>query len=94
MPKRSSRISTKPRFQSFNRPHKAYVEAVEGAFGADVDYAQLVKIYGKGEDSKSSAEIRCCPAQCMGCEKQSLLASPITDTFRPVLQNGKTSRCG
>jgi IS1 family transposase len=26
--------------------HKAYLEAVEGAFGGDVDYAQLVKIYG------------------------------------------------
>ena len=26
--------------------HKAYLEAVEGAFGADVDYAMLVKIYG------------------------------------------------
>lgn len=24
--------------------HKAYLEAVEGAFGADVDYAQLVKL--------------------------------------------------
>ena len=26
--------------------HRAYLEAVEGAFGADVDYAQLVKLYG------------------------------------------------
>ena len=26
--------------------HKAYLEAVEEAFGADVDYAQLVKLYG------------------------------------------------
>ena len=26
--------------------HKAYLEAVEGAFGADIDYAMLVKIYG------------------------------------------------
>src|SRR5215212_2286742 len=27
--------------------HKAYLEAVEGAFGADVDYAMLVKLYGE-----------------------------------------------
>ncbi len=27
--------------------HKAYLEAVEGAFGGDVDYAQLVKLYGE-----------------------------------------------
>ena len=26
--------------------HRAYLEAVEEAFGADVDYAQLQKIYG------------------------------------------------
>jgi len=26
--------------------HKAYLEAVEGAFGADVDYAMLIKMYG------------------------------------------------
>jgi len=25
--------------------HKAYLEAVEGAFGGDVDYAQLGKLY-------------------------------------------------
>ena len=37
--------------------HKAYLEAVEGAFGGDVDYAQLVKLYGepagqKGQERK------------------------------------------
>ena len=26
--------------------HKVYAQAVEGAFGADVDYAMLIKIYG------------------------------------------------
>ena len=26
--------------------HKAYLKAVEGAFGADIDYAMLHKIYG------------------------------------------------
>ena len=26
--------------------HKAYLEAVEASFGADIDYAQLVKLYG------------------------------------------------
>ena len=26
--------------------HKAYLDAVEGAFGADIDYAQLVKLRG------------------------------------------------
>jgi hypothetical protein len=27
--------------------HKAYLEAVEGAFGADIDYAMLIKLYGE-----------------------------------------------
>ena len=31
---------------SSSEGHRAYLEAVEGAFGADVDYAQLVKLYG------------------------------------------------
>ena len=39
--------------------HRAYLEAVEGAFGGDVDYAQLVKLYGeptgqKGHERKYS----------------------------------------
>jgi IS1 family transposase len=35
------------RVQLTSDGHKAYLEAVEGAFGADVDYAQLVKLYGE-----------------------------------------------
>ena len=34
------------RVQLTSDGHKAYLEAIEGAFGADVDYAMLVKIYG------------------------------------------------
>ena len=36
----------KGRVQVTTDGHKAYLEAVEGAFGADVDYAMLVKLYG------------------------------------------------
>lgn len=39
-----SRLSN--RVQLTTDGHRAYLEAVEGAFGGDVDYAQLVKIYG------------------------------------------------
>jgi len=28
--------------------HRAYLEAVEGAFGGDIDFSQLVKVYGAG----------------------------------------------
>ena len=37
--------------------HKPYLEAVEDAFGGDIDYAMLIKIYGKAQE-----EIRYCPA--------------------------------
>ena len=34
------------RIQLTSDGHKAYLDAVEGAFGADIDYAMLIKIYG------------------------------------------------
>ncbi|MFC4292334.1 IS1 family transposase [Sphingorhabdus arenilitoris] len=46
--------------------HKAYLEAVEGAFGADVDYAQLVKMYGAAPESMKG---RYSPADCTGIKK-------------------------
>ncbi len=35
------------RVQLTSDGHRAYLEAVEAGFGADVDYAQLVKLYGE-----------------------------------------------
>jgi IS1 family transposase len=52
--------------------HKAYLEAVEGAFGADVDYAQLVKLYGESTE----AQKRYSPAECIGCRKQPVSGGP------------------
>ncbi|HLY05837.1 MAG TPA: IS1 family transposase [Rhizomicrobium sp.] len=42
--------------------HKAYLEAIEGSFGADVDYAMLVKVYGPAPEG----ERRYSPAVCNG----------------------------
>ena len=58
--------------------HKAYLEAVEKAFGADVDYAMLVKIYGKG-DSERTAEARYSPTECIGTRKQVITGVPDMD---------------
>jgi hypothetical protein len=44
----ASRISS--RVQITTDGHRAYLEAVEGAFGMDVDYAQLQKIYGASNE--------------------------------------------
>lgn len=57
--------------------HRAYLEAVEGAFGADVDFAQLVKLYG--ELGGNSPERRYSPAQCNGAIKRRVEGNPDID---------------
>lgn len=53
--------------------HRAYLDAVEDVFGIDVDYAQLVKIYGENtreENRKYS------PAVCLGTERKVIMGEP------------------
>lgn len=52
--------------------HKPYLTAVADAFGHEVDYAQLVKIYGEGPKT----EARYSPAQCMGTRRAKVIGSP------------------
>jgi IS1 family transposase len=47
--------------------HKAYLTAVEDAFGCDVDYAMLQKIYGLVPTDQS--EVRYSPMQCTGARR-------------------------
>lgn len=54
------------RVQLTSDGHAAYLQAVEGAFGCDVDYAQLVKMYGKVAGSEQR---RYSPADCTGIKK-------------------------
>jgi IS1 family transposase len=61
------------RVQLTSDGHKAYLEAVEGAFGGDVDYAQLVKIYGAAPEGMKG---RYSPAECIGAEKRRVEGSP------------------
>ena len=61
------------RIQLTSDGHKAYLEAVEGAFGADVDYAMLVKLYGASPDS---AKGRYSPAECIGARKERITGNP------------------
>ena len=56
--------------------HKAYLVAVEGAFGIDVDYAMLVKIYGP---SPEGAKGRYSPAECIGATKETIVGRPAQD---------------
>jgi len=61
------------RVQLTSDGHKSYLEAVEEAFGADVDYAQLVKMYGKGPET---AKGRYSPAECTGIKKIKVEGDP------------------
>lgn len=56
--------------------HKAYLNAVEETFGADIDYAMLVKQYGEPEGAKRSPERRYSPAVCTGAVKRRIEGSP------------------
>ena len=64
------------RVQLTSDGHKAYLEAVEGAFGADVDYAMLVKLYGA---TSESAKGRYSPAECIGSRKMRIEGNPDID---------------
>lgn len=56
--------------------HKVYLEAVEGAFGAEIDYAMLVKMYEGDSGKQAPAETRYSPARCIGGHKQRITGSP------------------
>ena len=50
---------------------RVYLDAVEGAFGCAVDYAQLVKLYGATQE-----ETRYSPAECIGCHAVAISGRP------------------
>ena len=52
--------------------HKPYLEAVEGAFGGDIDYAMLVKVYGPPLEGQR----RYSPAECIGAVKHRVEGNP------------------
>jgi IS1 family transposase len=67
----ASRIATK--IQLTTDGHRVYADAVERAFGGDIDYAMLVKLYGT---SGESTESRYSPATCIGCRTGVLSGEP------------------
>jgi IS1 family transposase len=52
--------------------HRPYLEAVEAAFGIDIDYAVLQKIYGQD----ANPEKRYSPAVCLGCDVKEITGTP------------------
>ncbi len=66
----ASRVSN--RVQLTTDGHHVYVDAVEKAFGAEVDYAMLIKLYGNANDP----DIRYSPSECIGVESKIVMGSP------------------
>lgn len=62
------------RVQLTSDGHRPYLEAVEGAFGGDIDYAMLVKHYGPAPEQ--SAARRYSPAECTGVSVKSVEGNP------------------
>lgn len=52
------------RIQLTTDGNRVYLQAVEDAFGSQIDYAMLVKLYG----NNAEAETRYSPAECIGTQ--------------------------
>lgn len=61
------------RVQLTSDGHAPYLEAVEGAFGADIDYAMLVKIFGAAPEGPQR---RYSPAKCKSAVKKVVEGNP------------------
>jgi IS1 family transposase len=61
------------RVQLTSDGHKPYLRAVEAAFGEDIDYAMLIKIYGEID---TQGQRRYSPAQCIGTERKTITGNP------------------
>jgi len=53
---------------------RAYIDAVDGAFGADIDYAMLVKMYG--ENAEAKMQKRYSPANFIASRKEAMTGNP------------------
>ncbi len=65
-------LRLKNRVQLTSDGHKPYLEAIEQSFGADIDYAMLVKIYGE----PTGVVGRYSPGDCVGAEKRRVEGRP------------------
>jgi len=57
---------------------RIYLQAVENSFGSEIDYAQLIKMYGKQGQTVGN-EARYSPPVCIGARKKRIVGSPAND---------------
>jgi IS1 family transposase len=55
--------------------HRAYLQAVEEAFGAGIDYSMLIKLYGEPPTSPEAAR-RYSPSECVGTRTENITGNP------------------
>ncbi len=63
------------RIQVTTDGHAAYLSAVDGAFGRNIDYAQLIKVYG----AEPAMEARYSPAKCIGTRYEEIVGNPAEE---------------
>lgn len=54
--------------------HKAYLVAVEEAFGSEIDYAMLIKLYGPAPEN--TKQVRYSPSECIGTRTEVIQGKP------------------
>ena len=60
------------RIQLTSDGHRPYLEAVEGAFGSEVDYAMLIKLFGRSQEREN----RYSPPKCIGVRRRRIKGKP------------------
>ena len=68
----ADRINNRVRVQITTDGHRMYLDAIEGAFGSECDYAMLQKIYGALMEN----ETRYSPARVIGCDMKVISGNP------------------
>jgi IS1 family transposase len=63
------------RIQLTTDGHKMYLQAVPDAFGSEIDYAMLIKVYGNDPEGQK----RYSPAQCLGTKTQTIMGRPDSE---------------
>lgn len=63
------------RIQLTSDGYKPYLAAVDGAFGNNIDYAMLHKVYGPSLEGQK----RYSPAECVGCVQKRVKGNPDKD---------------
>lgn len=61
------------RVQLTSDGHRAYLQAVEETFGTEIDYAMLIKLYGK---EIPKGETRYSPPKCIGTRRRKIQGNP------------------